>query len=109
DIVDADWTIEKNIKEIQTLIDKIKFINNSSTIFLFTVPPVRGRLDRDNITIEKLNIAIKKNIFNCNIIDLSPDFSDEYNDLKSDYTYDGLHFTDKAYKKLKNIIEAVLK
>lgn len=109
DIVDADWTIEKNIKEIQTLIDKIKFINNGSTIFLFTVPPVRGRLDRDNITIEKLNIAIKKNIFNCNIIDLSPDFSDEYNDLKSDYTHDGLHFTDKAYKKLKNIIEAVLK
>ncbi|ENT8420148.1 GDSL-type esterase/lipase family protein [Enterobacter hormaechei] len=108
DIVDADWTTEENIKEIQNLVNKILCINPKTKLYLLSVPPVKGRLDRNNKTIRKLNAAIEKYIVYCKVINLTAEFSDEYGELKSHFTYDGLHFTDKAYLQLEKIIQGTL-
>ncbi|HBL6041744.1 TPA: acylneuraminate cytidylyltransferase, partial [Enterobacter hormaechei] len=97
-----------NIKEIQNLVNKILCINPKTKLYLLSVPPVKGRLDRNNKTIRKLNAAIEKYIVNCKVINLTAEFSDEYGELKSHFTYDGLHFTDKAYLQLEKIIQGTL-
>ncbi|EER5985412.1 acylneuraminate cytidylyltransferase, partial [Escherichia coli] len=112
DIVNDGWTIEYTIKWTKNLINRVKIINPDVTIILLAVPPVRGRVDRDNNTINKLNLAMKQyfsKLDNVIWMPLSPSFYDEFGNLNENYTYDGLHFTLQAYKQLENDISSILK
>lgn len=87
----------------------INKINPNTKIILLSVPRTRGRMDRNNKIIDELNVYLEKKI-NKNIcfLDITTELSDEYGSLKSEFTLDGLHFTDLAYLKLKEIIERIL-
>ncbi|EAP0952170.1 acylneuraminate cytidylyltransferase, partial [Salmonella enterica] len=80
--------------------------------FLLAVPPVLGRIDRDNCIIKKLNLVMQEyfsKIENVIWVPLSPSFYDGFGNLNKEYTYDGLHFTVQAYKQLENDISGILK
>ncbi|WP_305843462.1 hypothetical protein [Photobacterium leiognathi] len=69
-----------------------------------SVPPVRGRIDRSNTVIKSLNISLKElstEISQLEWIELSPYFYDKFGNLPADFTYDGLHFSEKAYQQLE--------
>lgn len=110
DIVINGWEIPRSVEWMCEFFDKIRDIRCDMDVYFISVPPVRGRIDRRNDIITKLNIALKKLCFDKNVcwIDLYPDFYDEFGNLPASYTYDGLHFSELAYAQLKKNIEAAL-
>lgn len=110
DIVVNGWTQNYTLHWINRTLEQIKKINSRANIFLIEIPPVRGRIDRSNITIMELNKYLKCNLDRkvC-FINLSSDFYDEFGDLPNDFTTDGLHFTEKAYFHLEQVISGYIK
>ncbi|EDH3027396.1 acylneuraminate cytidylyltransferase, partial [Salmonella enterica] len=96
DIVHDDWKVEYTITWTKKMIDSIKSINPNVTIFLLAVPPVLGRVERNNCIINELNLVLREyfsNLENIIWVPLSPSFYDGFGNLNKEYTYDGLHFT----------------
>lgn len=111
DIVIDSWTPYNTGEWINQVVDSILSINPKAKIFLLSVPPVRGRIDRDNTTIFELNIYLKKiskNVSKLHWVELSTAFYDEFGNLPADFTYDGLHFSPKAYQQLELELSQVL-
>ncbi|MCK8584843.1 GDSL-type esterase/lipase family protein [Yersinia ruckeri] len=109
DIVIDGWKKDDTLNWIeQTYVELIK-INKNITLTLLSVPYVRGRMDRKNKVIKELNDYLKDNISSeIGFIDITTELSDKYENLRSEYTTDGLHFTDLAYNKLKEILSKVI-
>ncbi|OLQ76076.1 acylneuraminate cytidylyltransferase [Photobacterium proteolyticum] len=106
DVVINGWRKEDTLKWIKQSIKLIKLINSNAEIYLFEVPLIRGRIDRNNSVINELNqFLISELEGDVNWIGLNEHFSDEFGCLRSEYTSDGLHFTDLAYEKLTAIVE----
>ncbi len=106
DIVIEGWETKDTVAWINEMIKAIKEINPNIKISLIEVPKVVSRLDRSNKEIEKLNDFIEKNIpEEINYIKLGEEFEDNFGNLKLDYTYDGLHFNEAGYAKLKEVVE----
>ncbi|ELV7529559.1 acylneuraminate cytidylyltransferase, partial [Edwardsiella ictaluri] len=105
-----EWDITFSAEWVSEFIDKIRIIKSDVAIYLIAVPPVRGRVDRNNDIITQLNIILRKVCLDKSIhwIGLSNEFYDEYGNLPASYTYDGLHFSQLAYTKLKENIETAL-
>lgn len=95
------------IKNIERTINYIKEIKLGATIYFLTCLKVNGRLDRSNKAIDKLNDAFSANLKNVRLIDTGA-LNDEFGLLKSEYTKDGLHLSDKGYEILQNIVEEVI-
>ncbi|WP_370546870.1 cytidylyltransferase domain-containing protein [Edwardsiella tarda] len=111
DMVIDGWVPELTYQWVVEMISLLKKINKNARFFLISVPPVRGRLDRDNNIISNLNNvlrSLKDTISNVNWIELSDSFYDDFGNLPSEFTYDGLHFTEKAYAQLESEIEDVI-
>ncbi|MGY0162761.1 cytidylyltransferase domain-containing protein [Edwardsiella tarda] len=110
DMVINGWDISLSVDWIREFFDKIRKIKCDVNIYFISVPPVRGRIDRNNDIINKLNVVLKEMCIDEGVgwIDLSPEFYDEYGNLPAPYTYDGLHFSALAYSKLKKNIEVAL-
>ncbi|ACR68514.1 acylneuraminate cytidylyltransferase [Edwardsiella ictaluri] len=110
DMVLNDWDITFSAEWVREFIDKVRIIKNNVAIYFIAVPPVRGRVDRNNDIITQLNIILRKVCLDKSIhwIGLSNEFYDEYGNLPASYTYDGLHFSQLAYTKLKENIETAL-
>lgn len=109
DMVIENWNKVDTLNWIEETIKYIKDLNKNVEIYLIEVPKVLARMDRDNKTIEELNnfleLKLKDKI---KIIKLGQQFEDKFGNLKLEFTYDGLHFNEKGYKELKNIIEKEL-
>ncbi|RAU36889.1 GDSL-type esterase/lipase family protein [Enterobacter sp. ECC-175] len=104
DIVLENWTAEYTVFWSKKIIEKIKSINSNVVIYFLSVPPVLGRLERDNSVIEYLNKVLEKEIkkiHNVNWVPINESFYDQFGNLKAAYTYDGLHFTQEAYEQLE--------
>lgn len=110
DMVINGWDISLSVEWIREFFDKIRKIKCDVNIYFISVPPVRGRIDRNNDIINKLNVVLKEICIDEDVgwIDLSPEFYDEYGNLPAPYTYDGLHFSALAYSQLKKNIEVAL-
>ncbi|EKS7791920.1 acylneuraminate cytidylyltransferase [Edwardsiella piscicida] len=110
DMVLNDWNVTFSAEWVREFIDKIRIIKSDVAIYFIAVPPVRGRVDRNNDIITQLNMVLRRVCVDKSIhwIDLSREFYDEYGNLPASYTHDGLHFSPLAYSKLKENIEAVL-
>ena len=68
-----------------------------------------GRLDRSNKRINQLNIKLKTAFTGVvTVIDIQ-ELNDEFGDLKSDYTIDGLHFSSAGYERLQQIVENAIR
>ena len=83
--------------------------NPKAKIYCLTISNINGRLDRSNKRIDQLNkrliSAFSQQV---TIIDMKP-LSDIFGDLRSEYTLDGLHFSDEGYTHLKAIVEEAIK
>ena len=104
DIVIDGWSQELTLEWISQIVLKLIEINFSIEIYLVSVPPVRGRIERTNESIRKLNTYLKENINALNKvkwIELSSEFYDQFGNLPTEFTYDGLHFSEIAYKQLE--------
>ena len=104
DIVIDGWQPEDTINWVTKLIQQLIILNPKVDIKLLSVPPVRGRIERSNTVIKVLNTSLKelsKKISQLEWIELSPCFYDEFGNLPADFTYDGLHFSEKAYQQLE--------
>ena len=104
-VYEAD--LSEIIKNIERTINYIKERKPGATIYFLTCLKVNGRLDRDNKTIDKLNDVFSANLKNVRLI-YTGALNDEFGLLKSEYTKDGLHLSDKGYEILQNIVEEAI-
>ncbi|MBL1215021.1 MAG: hypothetical protein HND52_16785 [Ignavibacteriae bacterium] len=97
----------RNVSDEEVL-QNIKIISNycikktpSSKIILIPVFPTKNNQPRPNSRIVKFNYKLKKlaGENNFNFFNLHPHFTDEAGQLRSEFTDDGLHLTEAAYKK----------
>lgn len=111
DIVIDGWQPKDSVKWILQIYQYLITLNPNVQIKLLSVPPVRGRIDRSNSLIKELNQYLRKSVIDMpqlTWIELSSYFYDEFGNLPSDFTYDGLHFSEKAYQQLELELSKVL-
>ena len=109
DIVINNWKKEDTLLWIDESIKYIKKINQDTKIFFLEVPKVISRADRNNKIIEELNTYLKDNLENrIEYISLEK-LEDKFGNLKLEHTYDGLHFNEKGYQKLLEILQEEIK
>ncbi len=92
------------LENIIKIISKLRSYTNSSSIILTTIFPTRDNELRPNSRIVDFNkkleeLALKQN---CNFFNLHKSFIDDAGKLKKEFTEDGLHLTDSAYKVWSN-------
>lgn len=100
-----DITKEEIIQGIKGTITYIQKRNKNSIIFFLACIHVNGRMDRDNRKIDEFNNFIKESLEE-DVIWIDTNFmNDEFGDLDSRYTIDGLHLSKRGYEILKNNLE----
>ena len=103
------YTDEFIVDSIAQTFDYITQRNPKAKIYFLLISNTNGRLDRSNKRIDQLNkrliSAFSQQV---TIIDTKP-LSDMFGDLRSEYTLDGLHFSDEGYTHLKAIVEEAIK
>ena len=77
--------------------------------FFLLISNTNGRLDRSNKRIDQLNKRLISAFLQQVIIINTKPLSDIFGDLRSEYTLDGLHFSDEGYKHLRAIVEEAIK
>lgn len=93
------------IESISHTFDFIERNNPKAKIYFIAIANTNGRLDRSNRRINILNdkmaLAFSKRV---SFIDVK-ELSDEFGDLRREYTIDGLHFSPEGYEMLLKIVE----
>lgn len=93
------------IESISHTFDFIEKNNPKAEIYFITIANTNGRLDRSNKRIDILNDKLARAFSKrVSLIDIK-ELSDEFGDLKREYTIDGLHFSPEGYKMLLKIVE----
>lgn len=108
---DLKYKIDKTtiVDNVVHLIDTIRKVNDKATIIYSLIPNVYRRWDRCNDEIGKLNIALCTAIGG-NALILDPSFlNNQYGELDSSNTIDGLHFNEIAYDKLIKQLEIIMR
>lgn len=109
DIVINNWKKEDTLLWINESIRYIEEMNRNTKIFFLEVPKAISRADRNNKIIEELNTYLKDNLESrIEYISLEK-LEDKFGNLKLEYTYDGLHFNEKGYQKLLEILQEEIK
>ncbi len=110
DIVNKNLTYFQISQQINFLIESIYKVSPNAKVFFIETPSVAFRIDRKKEEIFLLNKIVKKNLKKeVSYILTNPFLVDDFGNLKLEYTYDGLHFTEKGYRKLKEILEKEIK
>lgn len=73
-------------------------------ILFFGITNVNGRLDRNNQSINELNMYIRKNMPSYAKFIEMKELNDEYGNLSYDFTTDGLHLNEEGYRVLERIV-----
>jgi lysophospholipase L1-like esterase len=105
-----DSLIIANHKKI---ISRIKAGSPGTKIYFYTLLPVNSSFNKfpnhynKDQHILAINEAIRSyaKVFKITIIDLYPNFLDEQNHLRAEYTLDGLHLTAAGYKVWANLLK----
>ena len=106
DIVDKSLNFEDILNNINKLIESLLKINKNTKIYFIEVPSIAFRMDRNKEEIFKLNEYLKNNLDeSIKYIKVNEDMTDDFKNLKLEYTYDGLHFNEEGYKILEKILE----
>ena len=114
--IDRKKTDDQIINNFEKIIKNIKKNRPSCEIYIESIYPVNGednkKIDQNMIGIrsndrikeinDKLKILASK--LNVTYIDLYSDLIDKNGNLKLEYTKEGLHISDKGYKKITNIL-----
>lgn len=103
------YSDEQIIENISSTFQYILQYNPAAKLFFLLVANTNGRLDRSNKRINQLNIKLKTAFTDVvTVIDIQ-ELNDEFGDLKSDYTIDGLHFSSAGYERLQQIVENAIR
>lgn len=113
--IERGYSNQKILNNIKTIVDKVQKM--PATIMIQSIYPVNESDEyspgdrRNNRRIKTLNEQIQAYCKEEKIpyIDVYPSLIDEDDNLKKEYTSDGLHVSDKAYEKITSIIEDYLK
>ena len=106
DIIHENLKNENILDNINSLIEKLLLINEKAKIYFIEVPSVISRIDIKKEDIFKLNEYLKNNLDErIKYIEVNEDMTDDFKNLKLEYTYDGLHFNEEGYKILEKILE----
>lgn len=106
DIVDKSLNFEDILNNINRLIESLLKINKNTKIYFIEIPSIAFRMDRNKEEIFKLNEYLKNNLDGrIKYIEVNEDMTDDFKNLKLEYTYDGLHFNEEGYKILEKILE----
>ena len=106
DIVDKSLNFEDILNNINKLIESLLKINKNTKIYFIEIPSIAFRMDRNKEEIFKLNEYLKNNLDGrIKYIEVNEDMTDDFKNLKLEYTYDGLHFNEEGYKILEKILE----
>lgn len=106
DIVDKSLNFEDILNNINKLIESLLKINKNTKIYFIEVPSIAFRMDRNKEEIFRLNEYLKNNLDGrIKYIEVNEDMTDDFKNLKLEYTYDGLHFNEEGYKILEKILE----
>lgn len=109
DIVLNNWKKEDTLWYLKNTCQYIHKKNPETKIYFLSVPPVLGRIDRDNKIINDLNGYLVEHVNFANFISLDHVLKDGYGNLNQMYTYDGLHFNSEGYKVLEKELTGVIK
>lgn len=102
------YSAEKTVDNLTRIIEFVKNDNPKSDIIYLTIPPVNGRWDRKNDALEERNNAIL-NVIPKEVQVLHLDFlKDSKGKLKTEYTIDGLHFSETAYELIENKLKKII-
>lgn len=106
DIIHENLKNENILDNINSLIEKLLLINEKAKIYFIEVPSVISRIDIKKEDVFKLNEYLKNNLDGrIKYIEVNEDMTDDFKNLKLEYTYDGLHFNEEGYKILEKILE----
>ena len=106
DIVDKSLSFEDILNNINKLIENLLKINKDTKIYFIEIPSIAFRMDRNKEEIFKLNEYLKNNLDqSIKYIKVNNYMTDDFKNLKLEYTYDGLHFNEEGYKVLEKILE----
>jgi len=106
DIVDKSLSFEGILNNINKLIEDLLKINKDTKIYFIEIPSIAFRMDRNKEEIFKLNEYLKNNLDEpIKYIEVNKYMTDDFKNLKLEYTYDGLHFNEEGYKILEKILE----
>ena len=106
DIVDKYLNFEDILNNINKLIESLLKINKNTKIYFIEIPSIAFRMDRNKEEIFKLNEYLKNNLDeSIKYIEVNKYMTDDFKNLKLEYTYDGLHFNEEGYKVLEKILE----
>ena len=106
DIIDKSLNFEDILNNINKLIESLLKINKDTKIYFIEIPSIAFRMDRNKEEIFKLNEYLKNNLEKrVKYIEVNKYMTDDFKNLKLEYTYDGLHFNEEGYKILEKILE----
>ena len=106
DIVDKSLSFEDILNNINKLIENLLKINKDTKIYFIEIPSIAFRMDRNKEEIFKLNEYLKNNLDeSIKYIEVNRYMTDDFKNLKLEYTYDGLHFNEEGYKILEKMLE----
>ena len=106
DIIDKSLNFENILNNINMLIESLLKINKNTKIYFIEIPSIAFRMDRNKEEIFNLNEYLKSNLDeSIKYIEVNKYMTDDFKNLKLEYTYDGLHFNEEGYKVLEKILE----
>lgn len=108
DIVLDRWEKDHTYQLNKNLCAYIKNKNPQAVIYFLSVPPVFGRLDRNNQVINELNNYLEEKMDFANFIRLDNLLKDDFGNLNQSFTYDGLHFNRQGYEVLGNHLQRMI-
>ena len=110
--ISRNITDEKIIENFSRIVSRIRTESPRTRIYLHTLMPVNHTFDKfknhygKDEHILRVNEAIRKMADNKKVfmIDLYPNFLDNDNRMKAEFTHDGLHLTAAGYQVWKKIL-----
>lgn len=99
--------LSKVVESISKNLDYISFRKPNARIYFLECLTVNGRLDRSNKVIGRLNETFRSSLKNVKLIQTGS-MNDEFGLLRSEYTKDGLHLSEKGYEVLQKIVEEAM-
>ena len=97
---------EQILDEIKEITESLLAINKEIKIYFVEIPSVIFRADIKKEEIFCLNEYLKNNLGkSIKYIELNKEMTDEFKNLKLEYTYDGYCFNEMGYRKMKEVIE----
>lgn len=89
------------ILNIKKIVEKLKINSPESDIIITSLFPTRNNPERSNERINNLNLKLRlfSNSESLKYFDLNQHFKDDEGKLKKEYSLDGLHLNEAAYKQ----------